>query len=499
MKKPLTILFILLAAFACTPKKAEKKKMNLLFIWTDQQRFDTMKAYGNDKIKTPHLNTLAESSVVFKKAYVTQPVCTPSRSSVMTGLYPHTNGCVENNIPLSTKMKTLPELINDSDYNTAYMGKWHLGDEVFAQQGFNEWQATEDNYIKHYSTTRDKNAKSEYHHWLIKKGVKTDGKKNTFSRSLASNLPLAMGKPKFLEERAIEFMEENKDNPFILYINFLEPHSPFSSTLNEYHDVEDLIIPTDYSVFDSLTHRNKIRRIGKDGIDADKIPDFVRKYWGLVSKVDMSIGNILQKLNELGLDENTLVVFTSDHGEMLGSHAFNSKRFAYDESSRVPLLLKLPNSKSQQIIEEPVSHIDLVPTILDLMGYNTTEALQGKSLVPALKGEKLKDNYVFFEMAPLIGVLKTKNLTDAILDKTQLSKDDAVEILNAHYRAVVSPNGWKMVVSDKDKNQLFNLNTDPLEYTNLYYSRNNTDVIKRLSAKLTQWQQETGDKLVLNF
>lgn len=497
MRKLTTVLlFLLIFLGGCTEQK--EKKMNLLFIWTDQQRFDTMKAYGNDRIKAPNLDKLAEKSVVFKNAYVTQPVCTPSRSSVMTGFYPHTNGCVENNIPLGKETKTVPELINDPDYKTAYMGKWHLGDEVFAQHGFNEWYAIEDGYSKHYSPDRDKNIRSAYHDWLIEKGIKPDSR-GRFSRSLASNLPLEQGKPKFLEEKAIEFMEKNKDNPFILYINFLEPHSPFSSTLNEYHELEDLIIPENNTEFDSLTYRNMLRRQFKDGIDTEKIPELVRRYWGLVSKVDMSVGNIMAKLAELGLEENTLVVFTSDHGEMLGSHSFKSKRFAYDESSRVPLIIKLPGNQPQRIVKEPVSQIDVVPTILEYMGYKTNEPLQGKSLVDVLNGGELKDNYVYFEMAPLVGILKPNKITGEILKKTQLSKDDVNEILYAHYRAVVSPDGWKMVVSDKDKNQLFNLNKDPLENQNLYYTGQHTDIIKKLSAKLKEWQKKTCDDLALKF
>ena len=100
-----------------------KRKTNLLFIWTDEQRYNTMAAYGNEKIRTPNLNKLADKSVVFKKAYVTQPVCTPARSSVMTGMWPHQNGCLKNNIPLRKETKCLPELLNDPDYQSAYMGK----------------------------------------------------------------------------------------------------------------------------------------------------------------------------------------------------------------------------------------------------------------------------------------------------------------------------------------------------------------------------------------
>ena len=113
-------------------------KFNLLFIFTDEQRADSMAAYGNLHIETPNLNRLALESVIFDQAYVTQPVCTPSRSSIMTGLYPHTNGCTENNRPLPPGVPCLPEMLADGDYVTAYHGKWHLGDEIFAQHGFDE-------------------------------------------------------------------------------------------------------------------------------------------------------------------------------------------------------------------------------------------------------------------------------------------------------------------------------------------------------------------------
>ena len=127
------------------------RRPNLLFIFTDEQRADTMRCYGNHYVRTPALDALADESFIFESAYVTQPVCTPSRSSIMTGLYPHTNGCVNNKIPLRAGTRTLAEFL-PQEYATAYMGKWHLGDEIFAQHGFREWVGTEDHYRGTYST-----------------------------------------------------------------------------------------------------------------------------------------------------------------------------------------------------------------------------------------------------------------------------------------------------------------------------------------------------------
>ena len=134
--------------------------LNLLFIFTDEQRVDTLSAYGNSRIAMPNLNALAKESTVFERAYCTQPICTPSRSSIMTGLYPHTNGCTHNNAPLPEEHRCLPEYPRFGAYTSAYHGKWHLGDEIFRQHGFGEWRSFEDFYIDHYRPNRDRSART---------------------------------------------------------------------------------------------------------------------------------------------------------------------------------------------------------------------------------------------------------------------------------------------------------------------------------------------------
>jgi arylsulfatase A-like enzyme len=177
------------------------KQPNLLFIFTDEQACHTMKAYGNSKINTPNFNKFADSSIVFENAYVTQAVCTPSRSSIMTGLYPHTNGCTENNIPLKKETKCFPELADFSHYQKAYFGKWHLGDEIFSQHGFDEWVGIEDAYFPFYSADKDKKERSSYHHWLVNKGIKPDiiheDGSSTFSRDFTARLKEELTKPFF--------------------------------------------------------------------------------------------------------------------------------------------------------------------------------------------------------------------------------------------------------------------------------------------------------------
>ncbi len=177
----------LAAGFTARGKRG--RKPNLLFLWADQQRPDTMRVYGNTKIHAPNFNRLADECVVFQNPYSTQPVCTPARSSVLTGLWPHTNGCVTNGIPLPKTTPAFPELLGDSDYRTGYFGKWHLGDELFPQHGFEEWVSIEDIYGRSFSTDRDRDQRSTYDQFLRANGFKPDLPEDKFSREFAGRLP----------------------------------------------------------------------------------------------------------------------------------------------------------------------------------------------------------------------------------------------------------------------------------------------------------------------
>ena len=164
---------------------------NLLFILTDQQRWETMGCYGNKWIQTPALDRLASRSFVFENAYVTQPVCTPSRTSILTGLYPQTSGATTNNVALGPDVKTIAEMVPDG-VTCGYFGKWHLGDEIFAQRGFTEWVSSEDQYRRFYSRQETLSQMSDYHHFLVDNGLEPDKEslgQRVFSRQLAAEPP----------------------------------------------------------------------------------------------------------------------------------------------------------------------------------------------------------------------------------------------------------------------------------------------------------------------
>lgn len=474
--------------------RSEKKKPNLLFIWTDEQRVDTMAAYGNHKIHTPNLNKLAGQSVVFENAYVTQPVCTPNRSAVMTGLWPHQTGCVKNNIPLPANIPCLPEMLGDSDYRTAYMGKWHLGDEIFAQHGFEEWVSIEDGYRRYYSDGRDRNKRSDYHHFLIEQGYRPDSSNNAFSRSFAARRILEHCKPKFLEKKACDFLRRHRKEPFILYINFLEPHMPFFGPLDDEHNPEEIDLPHNFS--DPLEENEPMRyRViqeycrAKYGKDQKDIRALIGRYWGLVTQVDLSVGAILKTLDDLGLSDNTIVVYTSDHGDMMGSHHMVEKSVMYEEAVRVPWLMRIPQMQGN-IIKKRVSQIDMVPTLLELMDCDVNGRFAGQSLVSLIKTGNIEQHKVFIEWNPNSGAMKVKK------GGTQLApKEELRRLENERTRTVISPDGWKLCLSDTDKCQLFDLNKDPGETINLFDSGRYDDIIRKLTVLIHKWQETVDDKV----
>lgn len=459
-------------------------KPNLLFLWTDQQRADTMAAYGNTRYRVPVWNKLASESVVFDRCYDAQPVCTPARSCVMTGTWPHANGCVHNNIKLRADVKTMPELLDDSSYRTAYMGKWHLGDEVFAQRGFQEWKSIEDGiYQSFYSEGRDKSTRSAYHHFLLRQGYKPDDEKHaSFSRDFATRIPVEHSKPSFLAQEASNFILGNRNQPWMLYVNTLEPHTPFWSVLNELHAPEEAPLQKNYPGMISggeprsyMRRREQFMRRG-EGFNLKNAEDWQRMhrhYAGLCSLVDQAWGRILWALEASGQLENTIVVHTSDHGEMMGSHTLMAKGVMYEEAIRVPFLLRAPfRNQRPQHVPNPVSHIDMVPTLLDLMGKKDTGGFAGQTLTQTLLGRRQPDDvFVEWNRDPKFG--------------------------GPRARTVVTPDGWKLVLHDSDVCMLFDRNKDPLEMHNLYYRPEHTRTVRALRAKIEQFQKKNRDDMPL--
>src|SRR5437016_9149706 len=382
---------------------ATGRRPNLIVFLPDQQRADTLSCYGGVKVHAPNLNKLASESVIFERTYVTHPVCTPSRSSLMTGTWPHINGCARNSVPLDRRFRVFPELMQDKDYRTAYMGKWHLGEEGPAGRGFHQWISTDD---------------GDYTNFLISTGVTPDKQDGRFSELVISNLPLELSRPKFLEKHACEFIEKHFRDPFILVVAFVEPHSPYNGPLNDEHPLSEIDLDPTAMLPESenLPLRYRLMREWQQAeaiLDRERLPfqlffgitpaeyrSIKQLYMGLVTLVDQSVGAILECLERFGLSDQTIVIHTSDHGDSLGAHHLFGKETMFEEAARVPLLIRLPGQTRAKTIQQPVSHIDFVPTLLDLLNQPTHHQCPGKSLLPLINEEAVTSRNVFLEWAP---------------------------------------------------------------------------------------------------
>jgi len=472
---------------------AAERKPNLILFLPDQQRADTVSCYRGVKVHAPNLNKVASESVVFERAYVTHPVCTPSRSSLMTGTWPHINGCTKNNVPLDPRFRVFPELMEDRDYRTAYIGKWHLGEEGPAGRGFQQWISTDDH--------------GDYISFLVSAGVAPDKPNGRFSKLAISNLPLELSRPKFLEKHACEFIEKHHRDPFILVVGFVEPHSPYNGPLNDEHPLDqvDLDLTATLPESENIPLRYRLMREWQQaeaaldrqrlpaqlffGITPEEYRSIKQRYLGLITLVDQSIGAILGCLERFGLSGNTIVVHTSDHGDSLGAHRLFGKEVMFEEAARVPLLIRLPDQKRGKVVLQPVSHIDFVPTLLDLLGHPNHPQCAGKSLLPLINEEAVPPENVFLEWAPN----RTKVKKGTSLARRRMIKRAVEEST----RAVVSFDGWKLCLRDKDLNELYNLSEDTLETRNLYENRQYAPVISRLSGEIHRWQESANDKLRL--
>src|SRR6184192_136386 len=470
---------------------AAQRKPNLILFLPDQQRADTLACYGGVKVHAPNLNKLASESVVFERAYVTHPVCTPSRSSRMTGMWPHINGCTRNSVPLDRRFRVFPELMEDRDYRAAYIGKWHLSEEGPTGRGFDEWVSTDDH--------------GDYTNFLISQSITPDKQNGRFSELAISNLPIELSRPKFLEQHACEFIEKHQRDPFILVVGFVEPHSPYNGPLNDEHPLDQIgldatatrpeseDIPLRYRLMrewqqaEAVLDRERLPTQLFFGVTPEEYRSIKQRYLGLVTLVDQSIGAILGCLERCSLSNDTIVVHTSDHGDSLGAHHLFGKEVMFEEAVRVPYLVRLPDQRRSKIIPQPVSHIDFVPTLVDLLGQSKHPQCAGKSLLQLIRGEATLPKSVFIEWAPN----RTK-----IKKGTSLAPRRAIKrAIEESTRTVVSSDGWKFCLRDKDLNELYNLNHDPLEMRNLYSDQQYASVISRFAGEIYRWQESTNDRL----
>ncbi len=419
---------------------------NVIVFFTDQQRWDTVGVHGNPLGLTPHFDRIAQRSTHLYHTCTCQPVCGPARASLQTGLYATAAGVWRNGLALPQGVKTLAHYFGEAGYDTAYIGKWHLadGDPVPAHQqgGHQYWLGA--NALEHTSTPYGTVIYDRTGQEVRLPGYRVDA----------------------LTDAAIRYIDAHQSAPFYLFISYLEPH--FQNHLDDFvppDGYRELYTgkwtPPDLAALGGSTHQH------------------IAGYYGMIKRLDEAFGRLLDALKSLQLDQNTIVLFTSDHGCHFKTRNAEYKRSCHESSVRIPTALCGPGFEGGGQIRQLVSLVDLPPTLLDAAGLAIPPDMQGRSVMPLLHG-----------------------------DKTGWPEEVFIQISEAQVGRAVRTQRWKysVVAPGKHGGQdasadhyveefLYDLQADPYELTNLIGLESHQEVCRVLRQRLLRRMAEAGESI----
>ena len=501
--------FLLLGIISCKDgddKNADSSPPNIIFIMSDDHAVDAISSYGNSINQTPNIDRLADEGVRFTRSYVTNSICAPSRAVMLTGKFSHMNGHVDNLRAFDGSQQTFPKLLQQNNYQTALVGKWHL---ISEPTGFDYWNILpgQGNY---------------YNPDFIEMGVqkKVEG--------YVTNL---------ITDYSINWME-NRDTtkPFCLLVHHKAPHRVWMPAPEHLNDFDSVNMPVPETFFDDYENRGTAAKTQKmsiwkdmylgydlkltqsensteimddlgswavDRMDKDqrqnwdqayaqrnkefhqtqpkgkdlalwKYNRYMQDYLGTIASVDESVGEILNYLDENGLADNTIIVYTSDQGFYLGEHGWFDKRFMYEQSLRMPLIIRYPKEIKPNVSEEMVMNIDFAPSFLDYAGIEIPDDIQGESMRELLAGKEVphwrKEVYYHYYEYPEGG-----------------------HDVKRHYG--IRTDRYKLIhfYFDIDEWELYDLKDDPNEMNNLFDHPDYQDILLELKEKLSQIRTQYQD------
>lgn len=441
------------------------KRPNILFITTDQQNCDTLNCYGGINVESPNIDRLASEGALLEHAYVTCPLCVPSRGSMMSGRYPHVTGIMLNDdgreIEYPDSICGLSDVLYNAGYNCAYFGKWHLGRDDKPQHGF---------YAGWETFLRE-----SYEDYLKNTG------KFTFPDPLPGHrrglVPYELAHDTYIADKSIEFISQyESDKPFALWCALRAPHDPYIGPFTDRYKPQDMPLPK--SICDDLSGKPFNQRISwsekyKKAVEGINEPgdfkDCIARYRGLSYFVDVNVGRVLDALEKTGLKDDTIVIFHSDHGDMMGGHNMITKGpYMYEETNRVPFVIRYPGKISGgSKMKGLFSLVDIAPTILEMAGVSHNEKFDGISAADAIiEGREHFRNAVFSEIYEII--------------------DQRCVIMS------VRTEKWKYNMYFGDMDELYDMEKDPMELNNIAETDEAVEVVKEMQQRIYDWLRETG-------
>ena len=475
MKYSITVFLVLLtwsSAFSAdTP--------NVVIVMTDEHNFRTLGCYRDQmsedqafvwgkgvKVDTPHIDSLAKDGALLTSFYVSSPVCSPSRAAFVTGLMPHLTGVPTNDIPMHGHMVTFADVLGRNGYATSYIGKWHLdgtGKPQWAPERKFGW---EDNRFMFNRGHYKKMAETEH-------GAKVDAPagRDGIPGYQVGDADEASYATDFLMDRTLDFIRENQDNPFCVMLSLPDPHGPNTVRDPYWEKYKGTKFSEPKTMFKTDEQNPGWSEfVGNNYIKNSKInQDQFAAIFGMVECIDDNVGRLLAELDKLGLKDDTIIVFTSDHGDLMGEHRRHNKGVPYEASAKVAFLVKKPNQvKAGKIVHSVMTSVDVGPTLLSMLGIDE-----------GLPGTQGLDRSDWFEN------------NDKVITEGHIAYIRATT-MHPPWVAAVSDD-YKLVLSDKEVPWLFDLKKDPDELINFYEKRSHRKVRDRFTKEIGRLMEEAKE------
>jgi arylsulfatase A-like enzyme len=454
-----------LALAVLAPPLPAAERPNILYLMADDHAAHAISAYGSKINKTPNIDRIAKEGMLFTRCWVTNSICTPSRAAILTGKYAHINGVPVFN-RFDGSQPTLAKYLQAAGYHTGMIGKWHLGSEP---TGFDYWNILPGQGVYHDPTFITKDGRQKH------TGYVTD----------------------VITDFSLQFLKDRpKDKPFFLMCHHKAPHRPWQPDAKHAKKWENVEVPEPETFNDDYATRSDAAREATMRVDRDlnktdlkrdpprglseaelkkwKYQRYMRDYLACVEAVDDNVGRLLDYLDQNGLAENTMVIYTSDQGFFLGDHNWFDKRFMYEESLRMPFLVRWPSKvKAGTVSDGMILNVDFAPALMDCAGLKVPEDMQGRSFLPLLRGEQPKDWR-----------------TSMYYRYYHYPQDHRVQ---PHYG--VRTERYKLIYFNKiDQWELFDLQKDPHELKNLYADPAHAETVKTLKEEMYRLKKELKDE-----
>ncbi len=497
------LLIVLLASFVivgCSTKEEPMQRPNILFIMSDDHGYQAISSYNKELINTPNLDRIADEGVIFSNSFVGNSICAPSRATMLTGKHTHINGQIDNSVSFDGSQVTFPKLLQAAGYQTALIGKWHLRSDP---TGFDYWNIVPGQGQYYNPDFIEMGEKKRFEGYVT--DITTDfaldwldkrDKEKPFCLLLHNKAPHRTWEPDTL------YLDEFKDKVYPAPENFFDNYEGRQAAAEQHLSIRATDMDVNYDLklnikgrFGLVDHTRRMnekqrerwnkhyqpitkdflkRNLEGDDLYLWKYQRYMRDYLACIRSVDENAGRVLDYLEENGLADNTLVVYTSDQGFYLGEHGWFDKRFMYEESFRTPLLMRLPKGYNRKgEISELVQNIDYAPTFLDFAGVEIPPEIQGKSLKPILIDDK-----------------NTKWRDAIYYHYYEFPNEHAVK---KHYG--VRTQRYKLIhfYNDIDVWELYDLEKDPTEMHNVFGQPEYAEAQQKLETRLAELRVEYDD------